>query len=266
MRRTPFADEGRIANGDLCGAGDTWHLQMLQKMLSEGTTYNAYSTAIEGLKSPDGADCWLGKLVATGVAPQVAGCKYSVPLTPAQHAICGPVVPRVKYWLGKSLEVGRSTESSLQALNQNATIFFIRLEGGTDQSSAHFSVYFGSTTSTRVTLPPVPNASTILVCQSVGVPFANLSLPRGNNTELSFFAASNITVHMSGGFWELRNANILEAVTRADGTASERWVFPSNVTGGKTHTVVLAVRDRVRYSVGPGPAGSGKGSGESEVP
>lgn len=34
----PFADEGRISPpGDLCNAGDAWHLEMLQRMLLSGT-------------------------------------------------------------------------------------------------------------------------------------------------------------------------------------------------------------------------------------
>ena len=67
---TPFGDEGRIV-GDLCSAGDVWHHQMMKDMLVSGTTYNAYSTQIERLATPDGVDCWLGKLVATGMVSQV---------------------------------------------------------------------------------------------------------------------------------------------------------------------------------------------------
>ena len=74
-------------------------MEMLEEMLLKGTTVNAYSTPIVWLETPNGADCWLGKLVGAGVAPQVSGCHYSIPLSPSQHAICDSVVPRVKYWL-----------------------------------------------------------------------------------------------------------------------------------------------------------------------
>ena len=104
-------------------------------------------------------------------------------------------------------------------------------------------------------MPPVPNNSTILICLSFGTPFANLSLsvPGGGNTALDFFAASNVTAFMSGGFWTLKNANMLETVTRTDGTRSHHWVFPSDVTGAMAHSVTLNVRERVRYTVGHAP-------------
>jgi hypothetical protein len=255
---TPFADEGRIKpSADLCDAGNGgvtdgngWHMEMLEKMMLSGTTYNAYSTPIVWLKTPNGADCWLGKLVATGMAPQVSGCHYSIPLSPSQHAICDPVVPRVKFWLELFREFGAATESSVQLLHEK--IFFVGLEGGTDQSVAHFSVYVGNTT--QAMIPPVPNNSTLIVCQSFGVPFANLSLPGGGNTALNMFAASNTTIFMSGGFWTLNNANMLETITSVDGThSSHRWVFPLKVSGAQRHLVELKVRERVSYTVGPGP-------------
>ena len=73
---TPFSDEGNIKGNDLCQAGDVWHQEMLANMLDSGTVYNAYNTAISHMKTPSGADCWLGKLVATGMAPQLSGCHY----------------------------------------------------------------------------------------------------------------------------------------------------------------------------------------------
>jgi hypothetical protein len=103
-------------------------------------------------------------------------------------------------------------------------------------------------------IPPVPNNSTLIVCQSFGVPFANLSLPGGGNTALNMFAASNTTIFMSGGFWTLNNANMLETITSVDGThSSHRWVFPLKVSGAQRHLVELKVRERVSYTVGPGP-------------
>ena len=168
-------------------------------------------------------------------------------------------------WLEKFREFGHATESSIRVLADDgprthsfqqygsASIFFIGLEGGSDQANAHFSVYVGNTTG--VIVPPLPNNSTLLVCQSFGTPFANLSLPGNGNTALELFAASNATVFMSGGFWTLSNSNMMETVTKADGTsASHRWVFPRKMTGATTHSVTLRVRERVRYTVGPGPA------------
>jgi hypothetical protein len=85
---TPFGDEGRIV-GDLCSAGDVWHQQMMKDMLVYGTTYNAYSTQIERLATPDGVDCWLGKLVSTGIVSQVQCTRVMVaqiPLTCGGYA------------------------------------------------------------------------------------------------------------------------------------------------------------------------------------
>ena len=59
------------------------------------------------------------------------------------------------------------------------------------------------------------------------------------------------TMSMSGSFWHMHGTNMLEIVTRADGTSSRQWVFPSQITGQQTHMVRLSVRDQVQYSVGP---------------
>ena len=260
---TPFADENRIKGNDLCGAGDTWHQEMLLRMLLSGTTYNAYSTSIGAMATLDGADCWLGKLVAAGIAPQIRGCMFTV-FTPAQHKVCDLVIPRVKYWLDKFREFGQASESSIQLLHDDTTpsslsfaqrhdIFFLALQGGNNnQSMARFSVYVGNTT--LAIIPPMPNNSTLIVCQSFGVPFSNLSLPGRGITALTMFAASNVTVFMSGDFWNLNNANMLETVTTAEGTTSRRWVFRAKVDGAQRHTVMLNVREHVSYRVGPGPS------------
>jgi hypothetical protein len=52
----------------------------------------------------------------------------------------------------------------------------------------------------------------------------------------------------------MHDSNMLETVTKVDGTSSQHWVFPSNVTGPMSHSVTLAVRERVRYTVGAEPA------------
>jgi hypothetical protein len=70
---TPFADEGRTKGNDLCSAGDGWHQDMLKDMLLSETTYNLYTTPIGWMSTPDVTDCWLRKLVATGMAPQISG-------------------------------------------------------------------------------------------------------------------------------------------------------------------------------------------------
>ena len=151
-----------------------------------GADTENYLTEQVWLKNPDGADCWLGKLIATGMAPQVSGCHYSIPLTPSQHAICDPVMPRVKYWLNKYKLMGAATESSVRMLRPG--IFFIGLLGGSDRSTSHFSVYVGNTSA--VAVPSIPNNSTIVVCQGFGIAISNLSLPSAGT--LNFFASSNL--------------------------------------------------------------------------
>ena len=93
-------------------------------------------------------------------------------------------------------------------------------EGGSDQSTAHFSVYVGNTS--LAAIPPVPNNSTLIVCQSYGVPFANLSL-QGANTALTMFAASNVTVFMSGGFWTLARPSLVPSLCTHFTCAGIEW-------------------------------------------
>lgn len=63
------------------------------------------------------------------------------------------------------------------------------------------------------------------------------------------YACYGQTMSMSGNFWHMHGTNMLETVTRADGTSSRQWVFPSQTTGPRTHIVRLSVRDLVQYSV-----------------
>jgi hypothetical protein len=251
---TPFGDEDKILPpfGNLCGdtagglgPGATWPIRMIKEMMVTGMTVNAYSTVVEQLKTNDGVDCWLGQLVATGIAPQLTSYIYAHygTTSPALDALS----PRIKYWLDSFRTFGAAVESSIRELHIDS-IYFIGLEGGSDRSVPHFSVYVGNTA--IATVPPLPENSTLLICQSLGIPFANMSLP--GNQELEIFAASNVTVFMSGAFWSLNNSNMMETLTKFEGGRewrSSQLVFPSKVTGAMTHSVTLAVRERVRYSV-----------------
>lgn len=82
----PFADEATI-HGPLCGpGGDQWHEQILLRTLETGMLLNGYHTS--AALPREELDCFIGGLVATGIAPQMSGASQ----TAASLA-------RIKYWL-----------------------------------------------------------------------------------------------------------------------------------------------------------------------
>ena len=246
-------DEGRIvgpsgALASLCSPeAEAWHHGMLNDVMLSGTTYNAYSTQIERLANRTGVDCWLGRLVATGVAPQVTS--YSNCST----AVCLELLPDVRYWLDKSREVGKATESSIVQL-QSKAVFFISLVDGM-APNPQFAVYFGNSTSAA--LPPIPDNSSLVLAHSLETKISQLDVPSHSATgdeiiTMELFVASNITSILSGGFWTVPpHGNVREEIWSAESSLRlDHLVFGSNVSGGAmSHTVTLGVRERARYTV-----------------
>ena len=94
---TPFGDEALITGG-YCTAGEAWLRGMLLKMSRNGLTENAYGIPLYKFLQPSSnllsalteLDCFLGGLVAIGIAPQI-----NQPSTAAVR----PLFSRVRYWL-----------------------------------------------------------------------------------------------------------------------------------------------------------------------
>ena len=244
-------DEGRIIGTSLCSAeAESWHHGMLSDMMLSGTTYNAYSTQIERLANRTGVDCWLGRLVGTGVAPQITSC------TNCSTALCLELVPDIRYWLDRSRIVGKATESSIVQL-QNKAVFFITLVGGT-APNPHFAVYVGNGSSIAL-LPPIPNNSSLVVAHSLETKVSHLAVPSASAggevvVTVELFAASNITSVLSGSFWELPpHGNVRETIWSAENRVRvDHLVFGSNVSGGAmSHAATLGVRERARYTIVP---------------
>jgi hypothetical protein len=104
---SPFADEASI-KGPLCGpGGDDWHERILFEVLTGGMMMNGYHTGAT-LPRAD-LDCFVGGLVATGIAPQMSGLGNATQMA------------RVKYWLDLFDVHGMATESTITALQVRKT-------------------------------------------------------------------------------------------------------------------------------------------------
>ena len=209
----PFADEATI-HGPLCGpGGDQWHEEILLRTLQSGMLLNGYHTSVS-LPTAD-LDCFIGGLVATGIAPQMSGTG-----SPAQLA-------RVKYWLDLFRSHGMATEDSIQALHY-PDVFLIELQGGT--SSEHFQSYglYVGNSSTQVILPTtVADNSTVLTYQGDSSTCINMTMPaRQNLTAATFFAANNLTLSLSGTFWA---SPVSQTVTAPNGTQATATVSGGGV-------------------------------------
>ena len=231
----PFADEATI-KGPLCGSGgDSWHEDILLRSLNSGIMLNGYHTSVS-LPLPE-LDCFIGGLVATGIAPQMSG-SGSLPNPAFKKQLA-----RVKFWLDLYKTHGMATESTIDALHY-PDVFLVGLRGGTANSSS-YGLLVGATVG--VPLPStLDNNSTVLTYQGVEASSVNLSLPAPTSlTSITFFAANNLTLVLAGNFW--RRA-ITQTIVDLNGTTSTS-VVPASA-GGVTLQAQLG--QHVRFSVASG--------------
>ena len=228
----PFADEQTI-QGPLCGpGGDKWHENILLTTLETGMLMNAYNTQATLPKAE--LDCFIGGLVATGIAPQMVG------MPPGDTVASWS---RVKYWLDLFKTHGMATEDTIIALHY-PDVFLVELQGGT--SSADFQsygLYVGSSNDT-VTLPAtfVDNA-TVLTYQGDSSSCLNMSIPASANlTAITFFVANNATLSLSGTFWAAMP--VTQTITAADGTETTTAV-PKGGVG-----LPMKIGEYVRFATG----------------
>lgn len=210
----PFADEATI-QGPLCGpGGDRWHEQILLRTLESGMLLNAYNTNA-ALPRAD-LDCFIGGLVATGIAPQIVGMPPGD--TPASWA-------RIKYWLDLFKTHGMATEDTINALHY-PDVFLVELEGGkSSEIFQSYGLYVGSSTD-MVTLPATfEDNATVLTYQGVISSCLNMTISK-NLTAVTFFAANNATLSLSGTFWA---SPVVQTVTAADGTKKTTTVSKGGV-------------------------------------
>lgn len=92
------------------------------------------------------------------------------------------------------------------------------------------------------------NNATVLVATALGLPFVNISYGSPAHRRITFFGASNVTLHMGGGFWNLATQNMQETTIRANGSTSTVNVFPTAATGQRRHSVVLRVGEYAIYT------------------
>ena len=144
---------------------------------------NGYHTSL-ALPQKD-FDCFIGALVATGIAPQMSGTG-----SPAQLA-------RSKYWLDLFKLHGMATESTITALHY-PDIFLVGLRGGTSPTPS-YGLYAGNSSS--VSLPPMlTNNATVLTYKGDSASTVSLGLPE-NLTAVTFFAANAMQLVLSGPFF-----------------------------------------------------------------
>ena len=176
----PFADEATI-KGPLCGKeGDSWHEQILLASLNEGMTLNGYSTSLYLPQAE--LDCFVGGLVAVGIAPQMLGNGR-----PDQLA-------RAKFWLDLYKTHGMATESTIDALHY-PNIFLVGLRGGT-ASTPSYGLLVGA--SVGVPIPgTLGDNATVLTYQGVDASSINLTIPATTNSGMRALGCRNarLTVH-----------------------------------------------------------------------
>ena len=250
---TPFGDEALITGG-YCTAGEAWLRGMLLKMSRNGLTENAYGIPLYKFLQPSSnllpalteLDCFLGGLVAIGIAPQI-----NQPSTAAVR----PLFSRVRYWLELFKQWGSATAASIDILHQPehfvehypdsfpAISVLVGLQGGTRKGG--FGLYIGNTSQVAV---QVPDNSTLLLRMSWGVPFANVTLGRPSDLSIHVFAASNATVFMDGGFWFLQDQNVQATVVTASGRTSSSRVFSKPMTGQQRHVFECSIGETISFT------------------
>eukprot|EP01052_Picozoa_sp_SAG31_P014236 SAG31_NODE_876_length_11307_cov_3.506781_12_plen_407_part_00 len=230
---TPLGDEGAtIAEQGVCRAGSGMVLQILKYTVAKGLLYNAYDTNLTPLNVSE-VDCFIGQMVAVGIAPQLTGKSTQA------------VATRVRYWLDIMKAHGMANESSIHPLPPDRMQFLVQLVGGSEDAGLGKKFGLRYEQLNHTTLPPiVPNNSTIIL--SVG--FAASGTASFEISErlgaLSVFAASAATMNVSGGPFA-QSRRVLEQITTAGGhtrvailNASTPWRHLSVVVG-----------DRVRWSL-----------------
>eukprot|EP01045_Picozoa_sp_COSAG04_P000655 COSAG04_NODE_17_length_40288_cov_9.152728_11_plen_1187_part_00 len=224
----PFADESTIQGypHSLCVNGDAWHSKMLLSMHESGKYVNAYDTPVGSMSLPS-IDCWLGGLVATGVAPQIIG---DASTEQAQ---------RVKWWNNRFREFGFANESSISVLHYPDALLVSLVEGSL-QTPVYGLYSAGNVTAV---LPPLPNNSTILMFCGYNAPSCRVSIPAAQGpTALRLFGArSGARVILTGGF---THQMLRETIDRANGEEESR-TLPAE----SNHTLTFGVGDYATYSV-----------------
>ena len=204
------------ANSDLA-LNVRQHEQILLDTLQTGMLLNGYNTNAALPRAE--LDCFIGGLVATGIAPQIAGMPAGD--TPASWA-------PIKYWLDLFKTHGMATEDKITALHY-PDVFWVELEGGI--SSEIFQSYglYDSNSTVMVALPSmVADNATVLTYQGDAASCINMSMVASKNlTAITFFAANNLTLSLSGApFWA---TPVMQTVTATNGTQTTTTVSTGGV-------------------------------------
>lgn len=175
-------------------------------------------------------DCFIGGLVATGIAPQMSGTG-----SPDQLA-------RVKYWLDLFKLHGMATEDTIDALHY-PDVFLVKREGGSSPTPS-YGMYVGNS-SVNVLLPAtLKDNSTLLAYKGDSANCVNMSMVASANlTAITFFAANKLTLSLSGTFWA---KPVAQTITAVDGTTKKTTVS----TGGVFLPVQIG--EYVRFATGTG--------------
>lgn len=199
--------------GSKCGpAGDSWHENILLRILKDGILFNGYNTNIALFEDEQG-DCFVGGLVACGIGLQITG------VTPGKGD--PTLMARAKYWNDLYKMHGQATESSITALHY-PDIFLVGLEGGTSALPS-YGLYAGLS-DISVPLPALADNATILAYKGVSAKCINVTMDASVGTAVTFFAANNLTLDLSGTFWA---KPVAQTVTALNGTKTT-----TNVTSG----------------------------------
>ena len=166
------------------------------------------------------------------------------------------LLPRVKFWNDNYRRFGGTDESSVSILHYDDT-FLVGLSGGTQ--TGDIRGFFAGNSSIGGVLEDLADNATVLVfcsfpvagCANPGGCMSNTNISHGAPSHKTFtiFAASWITVDLTGGFWQLASQQVTETIVGVDGLRHATTViFPAGSKGQMSHSVQLEVGEYAVYT------------------
>ena len=112
------------------------------------------------------------------------------------------------------------------------SIFFTGYTDG-ERSATHHGLYAASAARVTVPLSSWKSNDTIVIYATTRVAGGELSLDFGQPADAAarFLAASEAVLHMGGGFWTLKDQDVLQTVITPDGRSQTTHVFGEPVSG-----------------------------------
>jgi hypothetical protein len=258
----PYVDQD-ISKG-IIALGLEWHPKMLQRTAMSGVVINPYGTWWWYPGNPYNVnftladvDYWMGGLIAGGVTPQVGGWSDNATLVNAMGG-----------WFRRYKKYGHMTEDGIRSLYYDHRcnhvngisewiacddiVLSILADGQLGGPVA--GLYVGSTRLVELEPQWAPNSTTLVVFGAVNVTDANVDLGVPADTHLNVdFVSAGIQLKMGGGFWQLKDQNVVACVHRRSNNEPVcKSAFSRSSTGQMAFEMRGAIGDQWSFSKVPG--------------